>query len=66
MRDTKLPFGAKLSVGVFHRLTQAVKRIMARKGYDQIIVYLDDFLIIAESKEKCAEALNSFLQLLGS
>lgn len=64
MKDTKLPFGAKLSVGIFHRLTQAVKRMMARKGYDQIIVYLDDFLIIAESKEKCAEALNSLIQLL--
>ena len=24
--DNKLPFGAKLSVGIFHRLTQAVKR----------------------------------------
>lgn len=43
MKDTKLPFGAKLSVGIFHRLTQAVKRMMARKGYDQIIVYLGRF-----------------------
>ena len=47
--DTKLPFGAKLSPGIFHRLTQAVKRMMARKGYNMLVVYLDDFLIIAES-----------------
>lgn len=26
LRDIKLPFGAKLSVGIFHRLTQAVKK----------------------------------------
>lgn len=63
-RDSKLPFGAKLSPGVFHRLTQAVKRMMGRRGYDLLIVYLDDFLIIADSKEKCAEALNCLIQLL--
>ena len=43
LRDSKLPFGAKLSPGIFHRLTQAVKRIMARKGFDLLVVYLDDF-----------------------
>ena len=31
MKDTRLPFGASLSPGIFHRLTQAGKRIMARK-----------------------------------
>ena len=43
MTDTRLPFGARLSPGIFHRLTQAVKRILARKGHDLIVVYLDDF-----------------------
>ena len=38
MNDTCLPFGASLSPGIFHRLTQAVRRIMARKGFDLIIV----------------------------
>lgn len=64
LKDTPLPFGARRSVGIFHRLTQAVRRMMARKGYDLIIVYLDDFLIISESKEVCAEALNILIQLL--
>ena len=64
LKDTRLPFGARRSVGIFHRLTQAVRRMMARKGYDLIIVYLDDFLIISESKEVCAEALNILIQLL--
>ena len=63
-RDTKLPFGARLSVGIFHRLTQAVKRIMARKGFDLIVVYLDDFLIISKSKEQCALALHVLIKLL--
>ena len=64
MKDTRLPFGARLSVGIFHRLTQAVKRMMARKGFDLTIVYLDDFLIISKSKVECAEALETLILLL--
>ena len=64
LKDTRLPFGARRSVGIFHRLTQAVKRMMARKGYDLTIVYLDDFLIISKCKRVCAEALRVLTQLL--
>lgn len=64
LKDTRLPFGASLSPGIFHRLTQAVKRIMSRKGFDLMIVYLDDFLIISRSKEACAQALSVLIQLL--
>ena len=64
LKDTRLCFGAKLSPGIFHRLTQAVKRMMGRRGFDLLIVYLDDFLIIADSQEKCAAALNCLIQLL--
>ncbi len=64
LRDAKLPFGAKLSPGIFHRLTQAVKRMMARKGYDLLVVYLDDFLIVSQSRDQCAEALRCLIQLL--
>ena len=64
MKDTRLPFGARLSAGIFHRLTQAVKRMMARKGFDLTIVYLDDFLIISKSKAECAEALKMLIFLL--
>ena len=64
MRDTKLCFGARLSPGIFHRLTQAVKRMMARRGYDLVVVYLDDFLIISQSKIECQKALSILIQLL--
>ena len=64
LKDTCLPFGGKLSPGIFHRITQAVKRMMARKGFNLLIVYLDDFLIMSESKEACAQALNCLIQLL--
>lgn len=64
LKDTRLCFGAKLSPGIFHCLTQAVRRMMGRRGYDLLIVYLDDFLIIADSQEICAAALNCLIQLL--
>ena len=31
--DTRLPYGGRRAPGIFNRLTQAVKRMMARKGY---------------------------------
>ena len=40
LRDTKLPFGSKLAPGIFHRLTQAVKRMMIRRGFTAVVVYL--------------------------
>ena len=63
MFDGALPFGAKLSPFVFTKLTQAVRRMMLRRGF-RIIAYLDDFLIIERTKERCQLALDTLLQLL--
>ena len=62
--DTRLPFGGRRSPEIFHRLTQAVRGIMARKGYHALVVYLDDFLITGESKEACQAAFDALLALL--
>ena len=62
--DTRLPFGAKSSPEIFHRLTQAVRRMMERRSFKTIIVYLDDFLIIGETKEECQQVFTTLLQLL--
>ena len=61
--DTRLCFGARLSPSIFHRLTQAVCRMMARKNY-KTIVYLDDFLILSSSQEHCNEGLLYLISLL--
>ncbi|XP_006820252.1 uncharacterized protein LOC102809009 [Saccoglossus kowalevskii] len=37
---------------------------MARRGYEAMVVYLDDFLIIAESYATCRIALNTLISLL--
>ena len=64
MYDTKLPFGARKSPAIFHRLTQAVRRMMARRGFYGIVVYLDDFLIVSSSFEQCRETMQVLIQLL--
>jgi len=64
MIDKRLPFGARFSPGIFHRLTQAVKRMMIGYGFTSIVVYLDDFCIVEKSKERCKQALNCLLWLL--
>ena len=62
--DTRLPFGAKSSPEIFHRLTQSVRRMMARRGFQSIVVYLDDFLIIGKTQAECQEAFSVLLKLL--
>ena len=62
--DTRLPFGAKCSLEIFHRLTQAVRWMMARRGYRDITVYLDDFLVISATYQECKEKYDGLLALL--
>ena len=64
LKDTNLPFGSRLAPLIFHRLTESVRRMMARKGFPYIVAYLDDFLIIAPSLDECQAALDILLRLL--
>lgn len=64
MFDTRLPFGSCLGPSIFHRLSQAVRRCMARKGYKDVVVYIDDFLIVAPTYDTCNAALHCLIRLL--
>ena len=61
--DTRLCFGARLSPGIFHRLTQAVCRIMLSRNF-KTAAYLDDFILLSNSKAHCQEGLNVLISLL--
>ena len=63
--DKRLPFGARASPMGFHRLTQAICRMMARRGYT-VLAYLDDFLIIEPTQIQCKAAFDTLLTLLES
>ena len=62
--DTRLPFGARKSPSVFHRITQAIRRYLARMGIEAIVVYLDDFFIAANNFADCERILCFLLRLL--
>ena len=62
--DTRLPFGSSNGPMIFHRLSQAVKRMMCKRGYSNVVVYLDDFLILEDDYDKCVEAQRVLISLL--
>lgn len=64
--DTRLPFGASKSVGIFHRLTQSVCRILKRMGIDAIICFIDDFFITGASMNDVKRAMNILIHVLVS
>ncbi len=63
MVDHALPFGARLAPWIFTRITQAVRRMMLRRGF-MVVVLLDDFLLLESTKKRCQLALETLLQLL--
>ena len=48
--DTRLPFGAESSPEIFHRPTQAVRRMVGKRGFVNMIVYLDNFHVIGATR----------------
>ena len=65
-RDTRLSFGSCKSPYIFHTLTSKVRHMMAKRGFHNLCVYLDDFLIIESTLEKCQLALSTLIKLLRS
>lgn len=62
--DARLPFGSRCGPSHFHRLSQAVRRCMYRRGFKDLVVYIDDFLIVAQTEEDCEQALHCLLRLI--
>ena len=49
---------------MFHRLAQAVTRMLARRGFRTILAYLDDFLIIGDTKHEFELAYYELIKIL--
>lgn len=64
--DTRLPFGSNVAPSIFQRLTSSVCRMMKQKGFPNVIVYLDDFLIVEESLQRCIDCQHVLVSLLRS
>ena len=64
--DRRLPFGARASPSHFHRLSQSIKRMMLRRGFNKIVAYQDDFLVLGDTKDECMEAWSVLMNLITS
>jgi len=64
MIDKKLMFGSKLAPGIFHRISQSVRRMLQKRGIVCSVVFIDDFLIVADSQDACMQAMNLLISLL--
>eukprot|EP00854_Cymbomonas_tetramitiformis_P005765 gene5764-biopygen5785 len=53
--DTGFPFGAKAAPGLFSDITQLVRLMMQQRGFPGIVVYLDDFILVADTEEACQQ-----------
>ena len=66
MVDTRLMFGASQAVGIFHRISNAlVRMIQSQITVGRVINYLDDFLIVAPTREECQHVMNVSMSLIG-
>jgi hypothetical protein len=64
MYDCKIPFVARASPTIFHRLSQSVKRIMGRRGYTNIVVFQDDFWVTGNTYTECLTVWKELIMLL--
>ena len=63
--DNFLCFGLSHAPSIFDKLSCSITRMMRSFGH-KIISYLDDFLVIADSRELCSKAQQDLISLLHS
>ena len=63
LSDARLPFGSACGPSHFSRLSNAIRRMMYRKGYKGVVSYTDDFVLACETYEECKEALLCLINL---
>jgi hypothetical protein len=62
-RYLRLPFGLKTAPALFSWLTAAVNDFLRARGVAASMVYIDDFIVYAESEAACRLALNTLKAL---
>lgn len=63
--DTRLSFGLRCAPFIFNEISEFVVRCMIRRGYPNVINYLDDYFCWGSSFQDCASTQNALIQLLG-
>eukprot|EP00854_Cymbomonas_tetramitiformis_P000285 gene285-biopygen197 len=62
--DTRFPFGIKAAPGLFSDVTVLISRMLQSRGFPGVVVYLEDFLLVADSEEACQQGFDLLLELV--
>ena len=62
--DNFLVFGLSCAPGIFARISDVICRMMGRRGYYNIVNYLDDYCVVSADREECSRAQLTLIHLL--
>lgn len=64
--DTHVCFGLKCAPYLFTQVTNFVLRCLKRRGFDRCLVYLDDYLVLGDTRQQCEDAQLTLISILRS
>ena len=67
--DRRLCFGLRCAPNIYNALSNFIVKVANRGGADRIVIYLDDFLVIAEDHDTCLahrELVTNAIEFLGA
>ena len=64
--DVRLSFGLCCAPFIFTQLSDFVVRTMNRLGYFNVISYIDDFILVEPTRDRCINAQAVLFELLGT
>ena len=64
MYDKRLCFGGRRSPAIFNKLSNAVYSIMCARGFDNLVHYCDDWLVISQTMEECRKTVLELIHVL--
>ena len=62
--DNFLVFGLSCAPGIFARISNVICRMMGRRGYYNIVNYLDDYCVVSADREECSRVQLTLIHLL--
>ena len=65
LRWLYLPFGVMPAPAIFQWVAECIRSALRRRGLRAVIVYIDDWLIVADSADELREAMRIFVEFVG-
>ena len=64
--DVRLCFGLRCAPFVFTQISNFIVRVMSRLGFKNVISYIDDFIVVEPTRDRCVAGQATLFELLGS